>query len=63
MPRIRVDEDFDLKKKSILDVSAKLFARVGYANAKMAVLGALSLYMNFINLFQMILQFTGSQRD
>lgn len=33
------------------------------ANAKAAVLGALSLYMNFINLFQIILQFTGSQRE
>ncbi len=41
------------------------YTGAGYAdaNAKMAVLGALSLYMNFINLFQMILQFTGSQRD
>jgi uncharacterized protein len=33
------------------------------ANAKLAVLGALNLYMNFINLFQTILHFTGSSRE
>ncbi len=33
------------------------------ANAKMAVLGALSLYLNFINLFQMLLQFMGQRRN
>lgn len=33
------------------------------ANAKMATLGALSLYLNFINLFQMLLQFMGDRRN
>lgn len=32
------------------------------ANSKMAVMGALSLYLNFINLFQMLLQFLGDRR-
>lgn len=32
-------------------------------NDKMAIFGALGLYMNFINLFQMMLQFMGSRRD
>ncbi|WP_448203781.1 Bax inhibitor-1/YccA family protein [Azospirillum sp. sgz302134] len=32
------------------------------ANSKLAVMGALSLYLNFINLFQMLLQLMG-QRD
>ena len=30
-------------------------------NAKVALMGALNLYMSFINLFQVILQFTGSR--
>jgi uncharacterized protein len=33
------------------------------ATDKMAVFGALSLYMNFINLFQFMLQFMGSRRE
>ncbi|NDE91136.1 MAG: Bax inhibitor-1/YccA family protein [Alphaproteobacteria bacterium] len=33
------------------------------ANDKMAIFGALNLYMNFINLFQFMLQFMGSRRD
>lgn len=33
------------------------------ANAKMAVMGALSLYLNFINLFQSLLSLMGSQRN
>ncbi len=33
------------------------------ANAKMATMGALSLYMNFIMLFQFILRLLGSNRD
>ena len=33
------------------------------ATNKMAVLGALNLYLNFINLFQFMLQFMGSRRD
>ncbi len=32
-------------------------------NDKMAVLGALNLYLNFINLFQLMLQFMGARRD
>ena len=32
-------------------------------NDKMAVLGALNLYLNFINLFQYMLQFMGVRRD
>ncbi len=32
------------------------------ANAKMALAGALSLYLNFINLFMILLQFTGNRR-
>ena len=32
------------------------------ANAKMAVMGALGLYLNFINLFQFMLQFMGDRR-
>lgn len=32
-------------------------------NAKMAVLGALSLYINFINLFQSLLSLMGTQRN
>ena len=32
-------------------------------NNKMAILGALNLYLNFVNLFQMMLQFMGSRRD
>ena len=34
----------------------------GEGNAKMAVVGALSLYLNFINLFQMLLHFMGDRR-
>ena len=30
---------------------------------KLAVLGALSLYLNFVNLFQLLLSFTGQQRQ
>jgi FtsH-binding integral membrane protein len=30
---------------------------------KMAVMGALSLYLNFINLFQMLLQLTGQRQE
>jgi FtsH-binding integral membrane protein len=33
------------------------------ANDKMAVFGALSLYLNFINAFQFMLQLTGSRRN
>jgi uncharacterized protein len=33
------------------------------SNDKMAVFGALNLYMNFVNLFQFMLQFMGSRRD
>jgi FtsH-binding integral membrane protein len=33
------------------------------ANGKMAVMGALSLYMNFIMLFQFLLQFMGGNRN
>jgi FtsH-binding integral membrane protein len=33
------------------------------ANDKLAVFGALSLYLNFINAFQFILQLTGGRRD
>lgn len=32
------------------------------ANARMAVMGALSLYLNFVNLFQIMLQFMGDRR-
>lgn len=32
------------------------------ANQKLAVMGALSLYLSFINLFQLLLAFTGQQR-
>ena len=31
--------------------------------AKGAIMGALSLYLNFINLFMMLLQLFGTQRD
>lgn len=37
-------------------------ANGGEANDKMAVLGALNLYMNFINLFQALLSFMGDRR-
>lgn len=33
------------------------------SNGKMAVFGALSLYLNFVNLFQFMLQFMGMRRD
>jgi FtsH-binding integral membrane protein len=33
------------------------------SNSKMAVMGALSLYLNFINLFMMLLRLFGSQRQ
>ncbi len=33
------------------------------ANTRQAVMGALSLYLNFINLFQFLLQFMGARRD
>jgi uncharacterized protein len=33
------------------------------ANGKLAVMGALSLYLNFINLFMMLLQLFGQQRN
>lgn len=33
------------------------------ANNKMAVVGALSLYLNFVNLFQMLMHFMGVRRD
>lgn len=33
------------------------------SNNKLAVMGALSLYLNFINLFTMLLQLMGSQRE
>ncbi|HVY13572.1 MAG TPA: Bax inhibitor-1/YccA family protein [Alphaproteobacteria bacterium] len=32
-------------------------------NGKLAIFGALSLYLNFINLFQLMLQFMGTRRD
>ena len=32
-------------------------------SAKGAIMGALSLYLNFINLFMMLLQLMGSQRN
>lgn len=37
-------------------------AGAGEANAKAATLGALSLYMDFLNLFQFLLQFLGDRR-
>lgn len=40
MPRARVEEDYEAKKRSILDTAARLFARVGYANAKMQDIAA-----------------------
>jgi FtsH-binding integral membrane protein len=33
------------------------------ANGKIALFGALSLYLNFVNLFQFMLQFMGSRRE
>lgn len=33
------------------------------SNAKMALMGALNLYLNFVNLFQFMLQFLGSRRE
>jgi FtsH-binding integral membrane protein len=33
------------------------------ANGKLAVMGALSLYLNFINLFMMLMQLLGQRRD
>jgi FtsH-binding integral membrane protein len=33
------------------------------ANSKLAVLGALSLYLNFINLFQLLLSLTGQREE
>jgi uncharacterized protein len=33
------------------------------SNQKLGVLGALSLYLSFINLFQLLLYFTGQQRE
>ena len=33
------------------------------ANSKLAVMGALSLYLTFINLFQMLLQLTGTREE
>ncbi|MCH8686262.1 Bax inhibitor-1/YccA family protein [Pedomonas mirosovicensis] len=33
------------------------------ANSKLAVLGALSLYLNFVNLFQLLLNFTGQREE
>jgi FtsH-binding integral membrane protein len=33
------------------------------SNSKMAVMGALSLYLNFINLFMMLLRLMGNQRN
>lgn len=40
MPRVRVEEDYESKKRLILDTAAKLFARVGYPNAKMQDIAA-----------------------
>ena len=39
------------------------FQYAGELAAKGAIMGALSLYLNFINLFTMLLQLTGSQRN
>ncbi|KLK89565.1 membrane protein, partial [Microvirga vignae] len=33
------------------------------ANGKMAVFGALSLYLNFVNLFQLLLSLTGQREE
>ncbi len=30
---------------------------------KMAVMGALSLYLNFVNIFQLLLNFTGQREE
>jgi uncharacterized protein len=38
-------------------------AHDGESSAKMAVMGSLSLYLNFINLFMMLLRLMGSQRN
>ncbi len=35
----------------------------GVAGEKAAVMSAFSLYLNFVNIFQLLLQFTGIQRD
>jgi FtsH-binding integral membrane protein len=35
----------------------------GELAAKVAIMGALSLYLNFINLFMMLLQLMGNQRN
>lgn len=42
----------------------KLVYRAGAhdANAKMAIMGALGLYLNFVNLFQILMQFMGDRR-
>lgn len=33
------------------------------ANSKLAVIGALSLYLNFVNIFQLLLTFTGQRKE
>ena len=35
----------------------------GEANSKVATMGALNLYLNFVNLFHIILHFMGGSRD
>ena len=43
-------------------IKSEYFAYVGHEVAqKMQVMGALSLYLNFVNLFQMLLSLTGER--
>ena len=46
-----------------LVIAGTALAALTMAMGKASVMGALSLYLNFINMFQMLLQLFGQRRD
>ena len=53
-----------VKKERLANLQNRIAENAGVeANSKLAVFGALSLYLSFINLFQMLLQLFGVARE
>jgi hypothetical protein len=64
MPRPDIPNHFIGRFALIGDVGRLAGARAAAeSNRKLAVFGAFSLYLNFINIFQLLLNFTGEREE